>query len=132
MFFLHLKMIATESNPANTTPVENLRVAGVTRLITPSQIKEQLPASSEQLRLVTKTREEARAIIRGEDDRLLVIVGPCSIHDPVSAMEYAKRLATLGRELEDRFLLVMRVYFEKPRTTIGWKGFINDPRLDDS
>lgn len=133
MFLSLLKMIATESNPAaNSMPVENLRVAGVTRLITPSQIKEQLPANSEQLRLVTKTREEARAIIRGEDDRLLVIVGPCSIHDPASAMEYAKRLATLSRELEDRFLLVMRVYFEKPRTTIGWKGFINDPRLDDS
>lgn len=112
--------------------VENLRVVGVTRLITPAQIKEQLPARNRPLALVEKTRREAKAILRGEDDRLLVIVGPCSIHDPESAREYANRLATLSREVADRYLVVMRVYFEKPRTTIGWKGFINDPNLDES
>ena len=115
-----------------TVPVDNLRVAGVTRLITPAQIKEQLPASPAQLRLVADTRSAARAILRGEDDRLLVIVGPCSIHDPVSALEYAGRLAKLSHALADRYLVVMRVYFEKPRTTIGWKGLINDPHLDES
>jgi 3-deoxy-7-phosphoheptulonate synthase len=117
---------------AGAIPVENLRVAGVTRLITPAQIKEQLPASAQQLRLVADTRAQARAILTGEDDRLLVIVGPCSIHDPVSALDYAQHLASLGQELADRLLVVMRVYFEKPRTTVGWKGLINDPHLDES
>jgi 3-deoxy-7-phosphoheptulonate synthase len=112
--------------------VENLRVVGVTRLITPAQIKEQLPAGDRQLALVEKTRQEAKSILRGEDDRMLVIVGPCSIHDPESALEYARHLAVLSQELADRYLIVMRVYFEKPRTTIGWKGFINDPNLDES
>ena len=112
--------------------VENLRVVGVTRLITPAQIKEQLPAGDRQLALVERTRREAKSILRGEDDRMLVIVGPCSIHDPVSALEYARQLAVLSQELADRYLIVMRVYFEKPRTTIGWKGFINDPNLDES
>ncbi|MCX6965797.1 MAG: 3-deoxy-7-phosphoheptulonate synthase [Verrucomicrobia bacterium] len=112
--------------------VENLRVVGVTRLITPAQIKEQLPAGDRQLALVERTRREAKSILRGEDDRMLVIVGPCSIHDPVSALEYARQLAVLSQELSDRYLIVMRVYFEKPRTTIGWKGFINDPNLDES
>jgi 3-deoxy-7-phosphoheptulonate synthase len=101
-------------------------------LITPAQIKEQLPAGDRQLALVEKTRQEAKSILRGEDDRMLVIVGPCSIHDPVSALEYARHLAVLSQELADRYLIVMRVYFEKPRTTIGWKGFINDPNLDES
>ena len=121
----------TKEVPA-ASRVENVRVLGVTRLITPAQIKEQLPANESQLRLVAKAREEARAILRGDDDRMLVIVGPCSIHDPKSALEYAARLAVLSRELADRYLIVMRVYFEKPRTTVGWKGFINDPNLDES
>lgn len=112
--------------------VDNLRIVGLTRLITPAQIKEQLPASSRQLGVVSEARETASAILNGEDDRLLVVVGPCSIHDPVSAMEYATRLAALSREVSDRLFIVMRVYFEKPRTTIGWKGLINDPHLDDS
>jgi 3-deoxy-7-phosphoheptulonate synthase len=121
----------TKEVPA-ASRVENVRVLGVTRLITPAQIKEQLPANESQLRLVAKAREEARAILRGDDDRMLVIVGPCSIHDPKSALEYAARLSVLSRELADRYLIVMRVYFEKPRTTVGWKGFINDPNLDES
>lgn len=113
-------------------PLENLRVRGVTRLITPTQIKEQLPASPAQVETVQRGREQARAILRGEDDRLLVVVGPCSIHDPEAALDYARRLAALSKEVEDRFLIVMRVYFEKPRTTVGWKGLINDPLMDDS
>ncbi|MFZ4682751.1 MAG: 3-deoxy-7-phosphoheptulonate synthase [Terrimicrobiaceae bacterium] len=128
----------TETAPVPPTtsptalPLENLRVRGVTRLITPAQIKEQLPATRAQVATVQRGREEARAILRGEDDRLLVIAGPCSIHDPEAAMDYARRLAALSREVADRYLVVMRVYFEKPRTTVGWKGLINDPLMDDS
>jgi len=129
-------MTETAPVPPSTSPtalpLENLRVRGVTRLITPAQIKEQLPATRAQVATVQRGREEARAILRGEDDRLLVIAGPCSIHDPESAMDYARRLATLSREVADRYLVVMRVYFEKPRTTVGWKGLINDPLMDDS
>ena len=117
---------------AGAVPVENLRVAGVTRLITPAQIKEQLPAHRHHLEMVADARETARAILRGEDDRLLVVVGPCSIHDPEAALDYARRLAALRQEVEDRYFIVMRVYFEKPRTTTGWKGLINDPNLDDT
>ena len=116
----------------DSVPVENLRVSGVTRLITPAQIKEQLPATEAQLRRVAEARATARAILGGQDDRLLVVVGPCSIHDPEAALEYARKLAVLSREVADRYYIVMRVYFEKPRTTIGWKGLINDPHLDDS
>ena len=133
MFLPFLKMTDLELRQnAGAVPVENLRVAGVTRLITPARIKSEFPANSTQLRLVSDARASARAILSGEDDRMLVIVGPCSIHDPVSALEYAKRLAALSVEVSDRLLVVMRVYFEKPRTTVGWKGLINDPHLDES
>ena len=119
-------------SPAGAAPVENLRVRGVTRLITPSQIKEQLPASEAALRTVLAGRAAARRILQREDSRLLVVVGPCSIHDTAAALDYAGRLAALRAELADRLEIVMRVYFEKPRTTVGWKGLINDPHLDDS
>jgi 3-deoxy-7-phosphoheptulonate synthase len=122
----------SDASAAVPLPLENLRVRGVTRLITPAQIKEQLPASAVQMQTVLRGREEARAILRGEDERLLVVVGPCSIHDPEAAMDYARRLAALRREVADRYVVVMRVYFEKPRTTVGWKGLINDPLMDDS
>jgi 3-deoxy-7-phosphoheptulonate synthase len=81
---------------------------------------------------VVSGREQVEKVLAGEDDRLLVVVGPCSIHDLDGAREYASKLVTLSRELSDRLLVVMRVYFEKPRTTVGWKGLINDPHLDDS
>jgi len=124
--------ILEKDQQAAGIPVDNLRVVGVSRLITPAQIKEQLPAETHHLRLVSEARATARAILDGSDDRLLVIVGPCSIHDPESALDYARRLAALSREVSDRYFIVMRVYFEKPRTTVGWKGLINDPLLDDS
>lgn len=123
-------LVALEQNPA--VPMEDVRVCGVTRLITPAQIKEQLPASDAAKETVVRGREAARRILRGEDPRLLVVVGPCSIHDPVAAIDYAARLAELRRELSDKLEIMMRVYFEKPRTTVGWKGLINDPHLDDS
>ena len=125
---------ATEAQRASisTPPLEDLRVRGVTRLITPAQIKEQFPVSRSQMETVLRGREQARAIIRGEDDRLLVVVGPCSIHDSAAALEFAEKLAALSREVADRIFVIMRVYFEKPRTTVGWKGLINDPFMNDS
>ncbi len=124
--------ILEKDQQAAGIPVDNLRVVGLSRLITPAQIKEQLPAETRHLRVVSEARSTARAILSGEDDRLLVVVGPCSIHDPESALDYARRLAALSRKVSDRYFIVMRVYFEKPRTTVGWKGLINDPLLDDS
>jgi len=117
---------------AQSHQVDNLRVTGLTRLITPAQIKEQFPTPTDALRLILESRETERRILRGEDPRLMVVVGPCSIHDPHAALEYARRLAELKPKVEDRLYIIMRVYFEKPRTTIGWKGLINDPHLNDS
>ena len=128
--------IPVTAHPAPDSPesrlVDNLRVTDLTRLITPAQIKEQLPATPAALRMVLESREVERRILRGEDPRMMVVVGPCSIHDIGAAMEYARRLTELRHKVEDRLYIVMRVYFEKPRTTIGWKGFINDPYLNDS
>lgn len=111
---------------------DDLRIAGLTPLISPAVLSHFLPLSNETSKLISETREAVAAILRGDDDRLLVLAGPCSIHDPSSALEYAARLKNLaGRHAED-LLVVMRVYFEKPRTTVGWKGLINDPHLDGS
>lgn len=96
----------------------------------PRSFIKELPLGAEQANLVLKSRHDVRHVLGGSDDRLLVIVGPCSIHDPAAAKDYARRLATVSHELDDRLVMVMRVYFEKPRTTVGWKGLINDPDLD--
>jgi len=96
----------------------------------PRAFLRELPLTEEMSDLVLRSRQEIRDVLHGRDDRLLVIVGPCSIHDPKAAHEYAERLAVVNRELDDRLVIVMRTYFEKPRTTIGWKGLINDPDLD--
>ena len=96
----------------------------------PRAFLRELPLTEEMSDLVLRSRQEIRDVLHGRDDRLLVIVGPCSIHDPKAAREYAERLAAVNRELNDRLIIVMRTYFEKPRTTIGWKGLINDPDLD--
>jgi 3-deoxy-7-phosphoheptulonate synthase len=111
---------------------EDLRVASLKKLVTPNQLKEDLPLGDELTQKVMDDRHAVRDIIHLKDDRLLLIIGPCSIHDPVAALDYAQRLAKLAEQVKDRYFIVMRVYFEKPRTTIGWKGFINDPNLDDS
>ena len=111
---------------------EDLRVESVTRLITPLDLKNELPLSAQQQETVLNARAAVRSVLDRTDQRLLTVVGPCSIHDPEAALDYAKRLAALRDEVSDRLLIVMRVYFEKPRTTVGWKGFINDPHLDDS
>ncbi len=111
---------------------ENLRVTEVRRLITPAQLKSKLPITEAVNRTVVEGRDAVQRILDGDDSRLLVVVGPCSIHDEASALEYAGRLAELSREVADRLFVVMRVYFEKPRTTIGWKGMIYDPNLNGS
>jgi 3-deoxy-7-phosphoheptulonate synthase len=94
------------------------------------ELKQVFPLTEEAAEFVTRSRHHVKAILRHLDPRVMIVVGPCSIHDPEAAADYARRLAGLGRELEDQLLLVMRVYFEKPRTTIGWKGLINDPDLN--
>ncbi|MEP6572525.1 MAG: 3-deoxy-7-phosphoheptulonate synthase [Gemmatimonadota bacterium] len=115
-----------------SVPTANLHVTEIEPLASPRRMREELPGLPEALRSVVDGRAAIRAIISGEDDRLLVVVGPCSIHDPIAALEYAHRLAALRAELVDVLHIVMRVYFEKPRTTVGWKGLINDPHLDGS
>lgn len=102
------------------------------RLPSPLQLKQQLPLSSALTSQVERHRQAVRAILDGHDDRLLVVVGPCSLHDPRAALEYAERLAELSHQVDDQLLLVMRAYVEKPRTTVGWKGLAYDPHLDGS
>jgi len=111
---------------------DDLRITGLNPLISPAVLAYYLPLSEQASELVASAREQADAILRGGDDRLLAIVGPCSIHDPEAAIEYAKRLKDEAKRLEKDVFVIMRVYFEKPRTTVGWKGLINDPGLDDS
>ncbi|MEZ4532374.1 MAG: 3-deoxy-7-phosphoheptulonate synthase [Thermomicrobiales bacterium] len=110
----------------------NLRIKAIRPLIPPAILMEQLPLTHERATLVQQSRRAASRILNGEDDRLLVVVGPCSIHDAGAALDYAARLAEIAPALAHDLLIVLRVYFEKPRTTVGWKGLINDPRGDGS
>jgi 3-deoxy-7-phosphoheptulonate synthase len=110
----------------------NLRIAGIRPLTAPAILMEQLPLSPESAVLVQQSRRAISDILDGRDDRLVVVVGPCSIHDAEAALDYAARLAAIAPEFSNELLLVLRVYFEKPRTTVGWKGLINDPRGDGS
>ena len=111
---------------------DDLRIRELKELSTPEEVMREIPRTLTATRIVMAARNAIHAILNGADDRLLVIVGPCSIHDPVAAVDYAERLAALRERLADRLEIVMRVYFEKPRTTVGWKGLINDPDLDGS
>jgi 3-deoxy-7-phosphoheptulonate synthase len=111
---------------------DDLRISKIRPLIAPAVLMDDLPETSEGAKLVSKARTTATEILQGQDDRLLAVVGPCSIHDPEAAIEYAKKLKPLADRLSGDLLVIMRVYFEKPRTTVGWKGLINDPSLDDS
>ena len=110
--------------------LQDLRVSRIIRLSSPRALKEKLPVTEHIADTVCQARHEVEDILSGKDSRMLVIVGPCSIHDIKAAREYASRLLALRKELEPEFCVIMRVYFEKPRTTIGWKGFINDPHLN--
>jgi len=111
---------------------DDLRIKELKELSTPEEVMREIPRTLTATRTVLGARNATHAILSGADDRLLVIVGPCSVHDPAAAVDYAERLATLREQLSDRLEIVMRVYFEKPRTTVGWKGLINDPDLDNS
>jgi 3-deoxy-7-phosphoheptulonate synthase len=111
---------------------DDLRIGQLRPLIPPAILMEELPITEQISTVVAEAREAATRVVKGEDDRMLVIAGPCSIHDPAAAREYAERLSEYREKLADELLVVMRVYFEKPRTTVGWKGLINDPKLDGS
>src|SRR5215211_5439480 len=113
-------------------PTQDLNIGEFVRLKPPRALKNDLPMTEEGNRTVVEGRITIQHILRHQDPRILVVVGPCSIHDGQGALEYAEKLAHLREELSDKLYLIMRVYFEKPRTTVGWKGLINDPHLDGS
>ncbi|MFJ5954415.1 3-deoxy-7-phosphoheptulonate synthase [Paenarthrobacter sp. NPDC092416] len=121
-----------ESANATQPTTSNLRVARFEPLPAPQDLIAELPLDARSAAVVDRGRDEVRAIMDGVDDRLLVIVGPCSIHDPKAGLEYARRLVSQAEKHKEDLLVVMRTYFEKPRTTVGWKGLINDPHLDGS
>ena len=124
--------MSIEAAPGTQHSTSNLRVSEFTPLPTPQDLMAELPLEPRLAEVVGRGRDEVRAIMDGVDDRLLVIVGPCSIHDPKAGLEYARRLVSQAEKHREDLLIVMRTYFEKPRTTVGWKGLINDPRLDGS
>ena len=123
----------TEESPMHSKHnTDDLRIIGVQEVIAPVKCLEEMPLTEAAADTTWSTRNEIHRILSKQDDRLLLIIGPCSIHDTVAAHEYARKLKVLKDELRDDLLIVMRVYFEKPRTTVGWKGLINDPELDSS
>lgn len=119
-------------NKQGDEQVENINISAIQPLITPAQLKTELPLSETAKSIVLEGRRTIRNILDGKDNRLFVVIGPCSIHDPVAAHDYADRLKALSEKVQDTLYIVMRVYFEKPRTTVGWKGLINDPDMNDS
>ena len=116
----------------NTPEIENINVLDFDPMPSPEEIHARVPLSEKAARTVMQGREALRNILERKDHRLFVVVGPCSIHEPVAGLDYARRLKVLADAVSNTLLLVMRVYFEKPRTTTGWKGYINDPDMDDS
>ena len=116
----------------DTTRIDDVRIGAVRPLINPALLQERVPLLDDTLTLVERSRAAIADVLHGRDDRLIVVVGPCSIHDHDQALEYGQRLQSAAEELQGELLIVMRAYFEKPRTTVGWKGYINDPHLDGS
>ncbi|WP_374368199.1 3-deoxy-7-phosphoheptulonate synthase [Piscinibacter sp.] len=116
----------------DTTRIDDVRIGAVRPLITPALLQERVPLQDDTLALVEASRSAIADVLHGRDDRLVVVVGPCSIHDHDQALEYGHQLRAAAEELRGELLIVMRAYFEKPRTTVGWKGYINDPHLDGS
>lgn len=114
------------------THLEDLNVASFEQLVPPASLKKDLPVTDEIRATVTKGREDIKNILDGKDHRLAIVIGPCSIHDTEAALDYAKRLKALSEKVSDTLFIIMRVYFEKPRTTVGWKGLINDPYRNDT
>ncbi len=129
---LHDREVGTADSTQDNTRTDDTRIGAVRPLISPALLQDELPVSSEIQMLVERSRAEIADVLHGRDDRLVLVVGPCSIHDRDQAMEYAGRLRAAAEHYRKDLLIVMRVYFEKPRTTVGWKGYINDPRLDGS
>lgn len=123
---------ATPLSTHDTTRIDDTRIGAVRPLITPALLQEWLPVPEASLKLVESSRAAISRVLHGADDRLIVVVGPCSIHDHDQAMDYARQLKLQADALAGELLVVMRVYFEKPRTTVGWKGYINDPHMDGS
>ena len=113
-------------------PTADLRIRAQKPLIAPAVLEDELPLADAPAELIARSRREIAAIVTGRDDRLLVVVGPCSIHDPASALDYARLLLPIAQQHAAELVIAMRVYFEKPRTVVGWKGLINDPFLNDS
>jgi 3-deoxy-7-phosphoheptulonate synthase len=127
-----MKPTVEESGTHDSTRVDDVRIAAVRALVSPAVLLEDLPVTPEVEQLVETTRAAIAGVLHGRDDRLVAVVGPCSVHDHDAAIAYARLLKPLADELAGELIVVMRVYFEKPRTTVGWKGYINDPRLDGS
>lgn len=129
---LHDQEVGIADSTQDTTRIDDVRIGAVRPLISPALLQDELPVPPTVQALVEQTRAAIGEILHGRDDRLVMVVGPCSIHDHDQAIDYAHRLKAAADALHDDLLIVMRVYFEKPRTTVGWKGYINDPRLDGS
>jgi len=129
---LHDREVGTRDSTLDTTRIDDVRIGAVRPLITPALLQERVPVRDDTLALVETSRTAIADVLQGRDDRLVVIVGPCSIHDHDQALEYGHRLKAVADELHHDLAIVMRAYFEKPRTTVGWKGYINDPHLDGS
>jgi 3-deoxy-7-phosphoheptulonate synthase len=128
----HDREAGARDGTLDTTRIDDTRIAAVRALISPAVLLEELPVTPAVEQLVEHSRAAIARVLQGVDDRLIAVVGPCSIHDHDEALDYARRLKALEPELRAELLVVMRVYFEKPRTTVGWKGYINDPHLDGS
>ena len=120
------------TNSMPSQPLQDVHVRETVPLVAPRYLKQEETISDVAVKTVIEARESIKRILSGEESRLIVVVGPCSIHDHVAALDYAQRLKTLADRVQDKLLVVMRVYFEKPRTTVGWKGLINDPHLNDT
>ena len=129
---LHDREVGAADSTQDITRIDDTRIAAVRPLISPALLQDELPVSDEIQTLVERSRTEIADVLHGRDDRLIIVVGPCSIHDHGQAMQYARLLRAAADQHRQDLLIVMRVYFEKPRTTVGWKGYINDPRLDGS
>lgn len=115
-----------------STNTDDLRIKGIRELRSPEELLSRVPVSDTAAQTVTRCRTDVRSILQGDDDRLVVVVGPCSVHDPEAALDYAAKLSDMRQSLSKQLCIVMRVYFEKPRTTVGWKGLINDPTMDNT